>query len=467
MLLFIKLLSSFSLDDNSTSQRQRSTRSCAQVQVQVQHVAGTAAGTTGAASAAMPIDSTCVVGDLEPSSIIRVLVLFLQYQLIVASLTIPWPAVLQAPLQALGVLGAPMSPETMAPDCILNRSSNSEVPLAIQRVLFFLLVPLAMLCILLIIDVLAVVVRSRHTHRSRARITLASRLLVSSMVLVFLYLPSISHTVLSLFACIQLDNPTSIPYAAAAVGSFWVLDTNQQCFEGYHAAWALALGIPGVLIFCMAIPLRIVLFTLENRHRATLFAANRAANFLCKNYTKRCCFYEGANVSFTIMLVAVSVFGVTFGAFYQGLVMNAVLAVNASLLAVVKPYANPLAGRIMTQGMACVWLTSYVALSFLPFGDVQLSSVYSYSMAMGTILLVVNAAFVVYLLWRLFKAVQQQEGIKRLVMWVKVKLGCASTPAVKHNPIAESADQPMDAMVCAATPSTSRRIASASSSGNN
>jgi hypothetical protein len=62
-------------------------------------------------------------------------------------------------------------------------------------------------------------------------------------------------------------------------------------------------------------------------------------------------------------LVAVSIFGVNIGAFYQCVVMTAVLAVFMFMLQAFKQIEFLEAGRSMLRGVQCLLLTSYVALS--------------------------------------------------------------------------------------------------------
>lgn len=38
------------------------------------------------------------------------------------------------------------------------------------------------------------------------------------------------------------------------MGSWWVEDMSQQCYKGYHKGWALGLGIPLTLLFCVCLP---------------------------------------------------------------------------------------------------------------------------------------------------------------------------------------------------------------------
>uniref|UniRef100_A0A383WG46 Uncharacterized protein n=1 Tax=Tetradesmus obliquus TaxID=3088 RepID=A0A383WG46_TETOB len=256
MLLLIKLLCTFSVAEASRSNqgigRSSSAGAAASLPRSQQGAAATvvasaASGTTTGRFNSSSSSSSSNDGP-EPSMLLRALVLFMQYQIIVASVEVGWPAPLEIPLQGLAWVWSGASPETLAPDCLLRDGSDSESSLAVKRVMFYVLVPLAMLCVLVAVEVLTAFAAAAGSARSKARILLPGRLLATALVVLFFFLPSLSRTAFGLFAYIRIDAPAAAPYAAAAVGWFSVLDTNAACFgEGWHKVWALALGLPLLL----------------------------------------------------------------------------------------------------------------------------------------------------------------------------------------------------------------------------
>eukprot|EP00879_Flechtneria_rotunda_P002277 GHRR01002468.1.p1 GENE.GHRR01002468.1~~GHRR01002468.1.p1 ORF type:complete len:306 (+),score=67.24 GHRR01002468.1:273-1190(+) len=227
------------------------------------------------------------------------------------------------------------------------------------------------------------------------------------MVAAFLFIPSVARTMLSLFACVPLDKDSSEPYCAAAVGRYWVLDMSQQCFEGYHAAWAFALGIPLLFVLAVALPLGISLFMWHNRHNLTMPCLRRHYGFLYRQYRPSCRYWEAVVVLQTLLLVAAGVFGVTLGPYYQAIVMNAALAFVFALLWVARPHLHQQTGTVALQSIACLLLTGFAALSFLPYGVVSLDDTQfeTYGVIMGVIVLLVNLAFLASVLWQLINLV--------------------------------------------------------------
>jgi hypothetical protein len=184
-------------------------------------------------------------------------------------MNVEWPHVISAPFSAVAWLFASSSTATGL-DCLLTQ--RSTLPLALQKVLLGLLMPIALLVILLCIDYIIVSTRGRGGWRLPVVAPHATRLhggvLVRTViVLVFFFLPSLLCTTYGMFACVHLDSAPSAElqtraretlFRFKAVGSFWLLDTDQLCFQGYHRGWAIGLGVPLLLLLCVAVPAGVI-----------------------------------------------------------------------------------------------------------------------------------------------------------------------------------------------------------------
>jgi hypothetical protein len=345
-------------------------------------------------------------GDPEPpAELLRCLVLYGQRLLVVASLSIDWPAPLAYPLRALAWVWSSSSPETLSADCILP--AGSSVPLSVQLVVSYLTMPVAMLLMHLLTEVILATGRLVLSKSPGTAHMLLPRLGSSTMVVVFFFLPSLQRTLFGLFACIPLDQPVTWPYQAAAVGSFWVYDTSVLCFgAGWHKYLALGLGIPLIAVLCVVLPGLIVFITVSNMCRLNDAGFRRTWGFLTRSYRPTFCWWEALVAWETAALVAISVFGVNVGAFYQCLLMTAALMLVSNLQLIFKPYAHEHAGRARLQGTHCLLLTTLAGLSFLPSGTVQPGAIHG--LVMGGILLVVHVVYVCNVLWRLLRLIDWQ-----------------------------------------------------------
>jgi hypothetical protein len=238
-----------------------------------------------------------------------------------------------------------------------------------------------------------------------AELSMDGRLARGVLVVSFFFLAPVLHIIFNVFACVQLDRPVSLPYTAAAVGSWWVLDTSQQCFAGWHAQWTYGLGLPLVII-CILLPLSVALLMLHKRRNSLLSNPWTVAHwgFLYRSYCTQCCYWETVVLLQTILLVAISTFGVTLAPWYQSICMTAALAVMALLLVAAQPHAQPVCRAVALQSICCLFFTTVAGMSFLsmPAGP---EPGYVYKEVMGAALLLLHAVFVALVLQAVLKGV--------------------------------------------------------------
>jgi hypothetical protein len=347
---------------------------------------------------------------MQPAEMMRPLVLYFQYLLIISSMNADWPAPLAHCFHALAAAFAPASAQYLGVECLF--SSDGSIPLSMKGVLFNLLAFPALLIVSLAIEA-ACFLRARCAKRTAAaarRVGLGPRVACSCMVAVLLYLPGIARTTFSILACVKLDAPVEPPFVATAVGRFWLLDLQEQCFDAsgstYHRKWALALGIPLLLLVCGALPAVVLLVVLVNRNRLNEFRFKQKSGFLYKSYRSPCCFWEGVVTIQCLVLVAISVLGYRLGPFHQALVMTAAFAIIGLMLLACKPHNAQRAGTVHLQSIGCLMMTSFSALGFVPQSCIAANTSSVVAMVLAALVLGVNAAFVAAVLWQLLRLVQ-------------------------------------------------------------
>jgi hypothetical protein len=296
---------------------------------------------------------------------------------------------------------------------------------------FYVVLPLVLLALLLLLEVLIRFLQGEASasnpagagaaQPSASHSSLKDQLIAASMVVIFFFLPSTVRSCFGLFACITIDKPAQPPNMPLAVGSYWIHDTDQLCFVGWHRSLAIGLGIPLLLFVCF-VPCFIVYRTLPNRAMLDNPLWLQHYGFLVQEYKPSCRFWEAVVSAQTIMLVAISVFSYTLGPFYQAVLMNVAVAVIWLLLAVVRPLAHKETQRVAFVSMGCLFLTSYSALAFVQMaGDSNstgLSLTYAEGNAipsfMGVVVIFVNCTFLVWVLWKLMRMIKWKEHWQRL-----------------------------------------------------
>jgi len=342
-----------------------------------------------------------------PAEMLRALVLHSQWLYIICSTVgVPWPSSLSYPMQVVGGIWSSTSGSGFGIDCILR---PGRLPVSIQKVLLCLLMPVGILCLVVSIDAIPRLLRP--TKGSRKHTHMVHNFASVVMSVVFMFLPTWVNTVLSLFTCVPLDSPVEPPYQAAAVGAYWLEDMGSLCYSGYHKRWALGLGIPLTLLFCVALPSGVFLFMWYSRKQGKLGNRHfqKHYGFMYRLWREEVCWWEAVVLLQTVALVMVATFGFAMGAYYQCLVSATVLAAIGLLLLGVKPFKCPAANHVAVLSICVLFFTAQVALSFLPYNNINPGPVYGN--IMGVLIMLANLAF---LLGTSVKLV-------RVVDWVVIK----------------------------------------------
>ena len=130
--------------------------------------------------------------------LIKPLVLYAQYLFIITSINgVPWPQPVGVVVQALSFFWSSTSSNSLGLDCVLRHSPT--LPLAIQKNIFSLLMPVAMLFVLLLVDVLWSRLRTLRRSRTRARVVKTHDMFLSLCICIsLLFLPTWLHAVFGL-----------------------------------------------------------------------------------------------------------------------------------------------------------------------------------------------------------------------------------------------------------------------------
>jgi len=326
-----------------------------------------------------------------PAEMLRALVLHSQWLYIICSTVgVPWPSSLSYPMQVVGGIWSSTSGSSLGIDCILR---HGRLPVSIQQVLLCLLMPVGILCLVVSADAITRLLRPAKESRRQTHMVHNFASLVMSVV--FMFLPAWVNTVLSLFTCVPLDSPVEPPYQAAAVGAYWLQDVSEVCYSssGYHKRWALGLGIPLTLLFCVALPSGVFVFMWYNRKQGKLGDRQfeKHYGFMYRMWREEVCWWEAVVLVQTVALVMVATFGFAMGAYYQCLVSTTVLAVIGLLLLGVKPFRRTAANNVAVLSICALLFTAQAALSFLPYNNISPGAVYSN--IMGVLIMLANLAF--------------------------------------------------------------------------
>jgi hypothetical protein len=355
------------------------------------------------------------------TDMIKVLVLFLQYTSIIGSVSVPWPLFdLKRWFQAVNIPFAGATGQTLSLDCWLF-GYPSQLPLAMQRQLVFFLAPvfvlLAVVALLWLFWALGrwavpLVWRPTEDAPQQLAMSVVRKLPVASLVVTFYAYPTLLRASLSFFACLRIDRvppEVELPPGATAplnyTAGYWVSDITQQCFAGYHKGWALGLGLPSILLWCIAVPVAMGVGLFLCRGKADQDSFREHFGFLYRSYRPERIWWEAVWAARTVVLTLISVFAVPMERYYAVLSLLVVFLVSAALQTIFQPYEFPTLHRLHMLSTSCLAATTLGALAMLAY-DVQESTALKLRIAVAVLVMLVNVAFVGWCLWKLLPAVK-------------------------------------------------------------
>ena len=386
---------------------------------------------------------------VRPSDIIKVLILFLQYLVILSSLSVPWPTALAYLFRIATFIFAASNGQlgSVSLGCVLLQGSESSVPASIQRQLIYTVAPIGILAgVVLLFVAKALILRALQAtklkgtivHRGSGTSTIrrgsstssagsvgsGAHLMhtgIGSMVLkklplmcvvtFFFAYPFLVRVSLGMFACLKLDraDAPNDPYPQFAVANasygYWVHAMEQACFEGWHLPWALGLGLPSALLFCVGTPLALLIGLTVNKSKLQRADVRAQFGFLYRPYTEKRCWWEGVMTVQTMLLVTVSVFRYTLGGYYSALLVTVMFSIMAVLQLIFKPFASQRLHVMQLVATGCLYATSCIAQSLF---SVDIGNSAIYREAIGIVAVILNVAFV---MWCCYCILAESKGL--------------------------------------------------------
>jgi hypothetical protein len=369
---------------------------------------------------------------LRPSDFLKVLVQYLQYLVIVGSVSWPRPDFLRQLFNLSSVVFGAASGQVLSLDCWLRwvsgYASNMvriSVPLAIQRQLVYVVAPFAVFLAVLSVEAMASVLQkwwrkcgeqciAGHSRRRRpaaaaaaAPLLVVQMLPVTALVVAFFAYPSLLRASFTMFACLPIDTPlgadrdASIPAAAKFLDhpqGYWIADITQKCFEGWHLGWVLGLGVPAVLVLCVGVPVALFVLLKINRSKAQQESFRIHFGFLYRNYRPQLMWWEAVWAVQTILLCLIGSFHFTLQAYYSVLLLMLVFLMSAALQAMYRPYAHEKLHLMHVTSTSCLLLTCQGALVMFPV-DAVAASISPMHTAVAVLLLAMNVGFILLCLY--------------------------------------------------------------------
>lgn len=266
--------------------------------------------------------------------------------------------------------------------------------------------------------------------------SLKRQLAILLPVALFVLYPQLLRPAVSLFACQRLDYPPPATYPQYSQlnhsRGYWEHDMNMKCYTGWHAGYALALGIPVVLLLIVGWPAYILGVITRWRNELDQPHVFKKYGGLYKALDRRREWWCAVEPLQMAALVCISTFINSLGPYYCMLLLTLLYVVLTAGSCWFRPFRDPWLQLLHSSAMFCLWATSYGALYFTGAGaGAQLSK--GAPDAIAVLLVVLNFVFLagaVGMLGRLaWHHIQQNKDSLRA--WV----GCMCCRRGKQEPM--------------------------------
>jgi len=380
------------------------------------------------------------------TELLKVMVRFMQYLLLIGATNAPWPALVASMFQVFEVAVGATGQGVVSVDCLLRQTRL--LPVAAQEALLQLALPMLLLAALMVAVVVVRVASQMLAHLRRpwllpppgsaaaasssgssfsctallARLwpcsssvhplppaagpglrrralsaTVADAAPRLAAATVYILFPHLIRVPLSAFACIAVDRRAGKYFAnAVTVGQFWVHDTSQQCWVGWHRVWALTVGVVGTLLFCFVAPAALAALLLlygPGRRRG----GGKRFGIFFGVYRRQRWWWEIVVCLQTEAIVAVSVMAPMLGAYTCLLLLTSVFVASLVLQLIARPHRHISTHRVQLWGWAILTTACMATLGlFNPTAEGRGSRAAAaevFSSVLGVSLVVVIAAY--------------------------------------------------------------------------
>jgi hypothetical protein len=225
-------------------------------------------------------------------------------------------------------------------------------------------------------------------------LVLFRKLPVLAIVVLFYAYPTLTKASLGLFACLHIDDASKEPFAEFALANhtsgYWVGDIQKECYEGWHKSWALGLGVPAVLLFCVCLPIGMGLFLFFNRSQCGDLSFREHFGFLYRNTEKRV-WWEAVWAAQIVILTCISVFHFAIRTYYAILLFAFLFLIIAVLHMITQPCTEILLHRLQLGSMAALFCTSYCTLALFAVKGRRIGG--AVPLAVSILLISINCVF--------------------------------------------------------------------------
>ena len=190
------------------------------------------------------------------------------------------------------------------------------------------------------------------------------KLTASWLVAVFLVQPGVAAVLFATFNCYSVEGASG-----ADRGPFLLQELSERCWEGRHLGLALSLGLSGLLLWVVGLPLWTGLLLREKRAQLGNAEIQATYGFLYNGYAPRSYFWEVWGLLRKELVAGVGVFLLRAGTLVQAFLLLLLLFFFLLASLHVRPYLRPLMNKLELFSLSALLVTVFAGLFFLAARD--------------------------------------------------------------------------------------------------
>ena len=293
----------------------------------------------------------------------RLVVSHVQLLMLVASFRFEWPGPVRSLLAVFeSVADAPQ--QLFSLDCLFQEfgsASGIELPRFYGLLLVNWALPLGFAAGLALFWVLHL--RQKLSSPDGWR-TCRQKLTSSWLVAVFLVQPSVAAALFASFNCYSIDGATG-----SERGPFLLQELSERCWEGRHLSLVLSVGLSGLLLWVVGLPVWTGLVLREKRAQLGNESVRATYGFLYNGYAPRSYFWEVWGIVRKQLVAGVAVFLLRAGTLVQAFLLLLLLSLFLLASLRVRPFLRPLLNSLELFSLAALLLTVFAGLFYLAARD--------------------------------------------------------------------------------------------------
>jgi hypothetical protein len=279
----------------------------------------------------------------------KILLNHFQLVSITSAMKLNWPKLVNIYLRSQENLGI-LTYQLLSIDCLIKSDDYESY---IERVYYTKLIIVASIPVIIILG--CVFYWSIMSCYKYSTIYLRRELIASIIILLFFAHPSIVISLFSSFNCMEIEP-----------GEYWLIDSlDIRCWKGSHSFYVLAVSLPGIVAWCLGIPIICLYMLHKNRRFLDKVQVRLKYAYLFNGYKKEYYYWEFLILYRKIILITCAVFLGNSSQDLQALSVMIIMIISLHLQHTRAPYVYPQLNALELRSIIVVSTTIYSGLYFL------------------------------------------------------------------------------------------------------